>query len=357
MVSAGVAAPANAQTPSFTLLGISQGSVASRGTGISADGNVASGYSDGIGQPGFLWTRGAGRNDFGLASPGTMAAYGISGDGRFAVGGWGPGSPIGSAFRWSQTTGYQDLSPGEIALSEAVDASFDGSVVVGMSRATSGGLQRPFRWTEAGGFQVLGTNVEGSARAVSGNGNVIVGATSNSAFVWTQAGGVQFLPSVTGAGLALARGVNFDGTIIVGGSGPGAATGTMWINGVPQALANSVPNSSFTAYGVSDDGSVVCGTINAGIGGEFAGVWTPATGIVLLSEYLVANGVVVPSGVTLRNSTGVSSDGRSFVGDASFSPGFQAYVATVPGPGTLALMGVGWLFAARRRRPSLRGAS
>ena len=336
------------------LLGFPPEQIVSHGTGISADGGSAAGFASGVGQPGFLWTREAGRNDFGITT-GYVPAYGISGDGNFAVGGPDQGSPgPGRAYRWSQATGYEPMGP-QGGVTSALDASFDGSVVVGVSRGVPLGVQRPFRWTPASGYQLLSQSVVGYARAVSGDGNVIVGETlaPDRAFVWTQAGGMQFLPSVTGTGTGLARGVNFDGTIIVGGSGPGSATGTMWINGVPQALVSAGANVSFTPEGVSDDGSVVCGIINAGgAGGLFAGVWTLATGVIPLSDYLAANGVSIPSDRQLATCAGVSGDGRSFVGDAWQSGNnAQAYIATVPAPGASLAFGVGLArLAARRKR-------
>lgn len=340
-----------AQTPSFDLLGFASGTFGSRGTGISADGNVASGYSDGSGQPGFLWTRGAGRNDFGLANANATATFGISGDGRFAVGGAPQGSPIGSAFRWSAATGYQDLSPSSIAVSEARDASFDGSVVVGGTHPAS---PLPFRWTETGGFNLLSTSVQGTAQATSGDGNVVVGDAlfPSRAFVWTPGGGMQFLPGLDGSLGGVARAVNFDGTIIVGRSpiGGGVLPATMWVNGVAQQL-QGIYSGGFTPSGVSDDGSVVCGIINAGgAGGLFAGVWTLATGVIPLSDYLAMNGVAVPDGLRLQDCNGISSDGRAFVGSARTATSMEAFVATIPSPTPCAALALSALFATRRRR-------
>lgn len=124
----------------------------------------------------------------------------------------------------------------------------------------------------------------------------------------------------------------------------------MWVNGVPQELTTSIPNIAFTPSGVSDDGGVVCGIINAGVGGSFAGVWTLATGVIPLADYLAANGIAVPQGVSLANCSGISSIGGSFVGTIE-GPNMQAFVATIPSPGMGGSIAAGFiLIVARRRR-------
>lgn len=355
----GVGAAASAQTPSFTLLGYPQGLSLSRGTGISSDGRVAVGYLDGAGQPGFMWTREGGRSDFGITVGATRsAALGISGDGRYAVGG-GLGTPSTYAFRWSEAGGYQTLEPGPthpFLMSEAYDASFDGSVATGMGHnSLSGGDPWPMRWTSAGP-EVLGTNVNGYGRAVSGDGRTIVGDAvfPSRAFVWTQAGGMQFLTALDGSiSGGLARAVNFDGSIIVGISAApsGARPATMWINGVPHELFSNA-DYSFTPSGVSDDGSVVCGGIQAGGGALFPGVWTPSTGVIPLADYFASNGVVVSGGHELAFCRSVSSDGRTFVGDTRSVNHIEAFVATIPSPGSVSAGTLAALLASRRRRNS-----
>ena len=332
-----------AQTPSFTLLG------AGRGTGISADGSSASGY---LGELGFVWTRSGGRQDLSGISANT-AALGISGDGRYAVGGQQTAAPTLRAFRWSQAGGYQAIGPANNTISEAYDASFNGSTVVGMFRGNATAAQRPFRWTESGGFQILTQDVEAVARAVTSDGNTIVGETflPNRPFVWTAAGGMQFLTALDGSNSGVARAVNFDGSIIVGDSAApgGGRPATMWINGVPQRLLPGANHFSFFPLGVSDDGSVVCGELD---GSNTAGVWTAATGAIALTDYLAMHGITVPPSISLSTCAGVSGDGLSFVGNASipFAPD-EAYVTTIPSPGVCAAVALSGLFAARRTRP------
>jgi len=333
-----VAAPAAmAQSPSFTLLGFPPpqggGTGNSRAMALSADGRSAAGYSSvsGVGDTAFHWTADGGRNDFGQALGLTLSyGFGMSGDGRTVVGRSGPASTH-SAFRWSQASGYQSLGvPIGLFRAEARDASHDGSVIVGTAEGVAGGSSA-FRWTQSTGIQVLPLGGGTRANAISGDGNVIVGERGNApeAFSWTQAGGFQFLPSLGGTGGSYAKATNSTGNIVVGLSGPTLRT-TMWTNGVPVELLSSIPNVNImTPYGVSDDGSVVAGEMSA----AFAGVWTPATGTIRLSDYLTANGVVLPQGIVLESCHAVSADGRTFAGYTTNGIyGIQGYVATIPAP-------------------------
>src|SRR4051812_14776812 len=100
-------------------------------------------------------------------------------------------------FRWTAATGTATLGPGQ-----ASDVTDDGSVVVGYTDIG------PYRWTETDGFQALdllpGVSPNdlrgGGANGVSGDGSIIVGASSSTlglqAVRWTgtSALGLGYLP-------------------------------------------------------------------------------------------------------------------------------------------------------------------
>jgi uncharacterized membrane protein len=214
-------------------------------------------------------------------------------------------------------------------LSEGADANFDGSIVVGTLSNGSGSEPQAFRWTQATGMQGLGIGTR--AEAISGDGSTIVGWTGpsgNRPFAWTSGAGLQFLSTIDGTTSGFAFATNNTGNIIVGRSGASLLT-TMWVNGSPVELLSSIPNQRvLTPHGLSDDGSVVVGEMNAG----YAALWTPATLTMRLDDYLLANGVTIPNGVSLVNCTAVSADGRTFAGWTSGSQGIQGFVATIPTP-------------------------
>lgn len=341
-----LASPALAQ--SFTLMGVHSPYTVSELAAISDDGSVAAG-THGNFDYGFTWTVASGRNDFGFTLGGITKSWGISGNGQVVVG--ESGGSDGDSFRWSQADGFHLLGnlPG-FANSMAKDASYDGSVIVGTADNGSATTPQAFRWTQAGGMQGLGLGT--AALAISGDGSRIVGFTGpsgNRPWQWTEVGGLQFLPAWDGTAAGYATAINHDGSIIVGHSGVGDRT-TIWANGVPTDLTHGINTFNLSPNGVSDDGSVLAGLLyQSGTPGS-AGVWTSSTGFITLANYLAANGVTVPAGVTLTNCTAVSADGRSFVGFTQGSLGIQGFFATIPAPGTLGMLPFVGLLAARRRR-------
>jgi uncharacterized membrane protein len=143
-----------------------------------------------------------------------------------------------SAYQW--TNGALIQWPGSTALiSSATAVSQDGSVVVG-STGVDGGDTNPFEWTNVGATYPNGvvTNLPlptpyltGSATGVSTDGTTIVGwmsktGLSNTAFIRTQANGVQDLQTVltddglgselAGWTLTEATAITPDGSTIVG---------------------------------------------------------------------------------------------------------------------------------------------
>jgi probable HAF family extracellular repeat protein len=122
------------------------------------------------------------------------AALGVSADGTAVVGysrsenGF-PSRPSFEAFRWTSNSGMVGLGdlPGGLFESYAVDASGDGSVVVGYGDTDFG--TEAFRWTSSGGMQrmwdvLLARGVDPAAdgwtkleaaSGISADGNTIVG--------------------------------------------------------------------------------------------------------------------------------------------------------------------------------------
>jgi len=160
--------------------------------------------------------------NFGNTQPASGAtAFGVSADGQIAVGVAG-----GTAFRWTQASGLQDINPVPGQASDADAISGDGTVIVGEFQLPSGPYHA-FRWTASTGMVDLGTLGGPGSRALAANhdGSVIVGTsftsqqtTSNHAFRWTAATGMQDLNKLAGGNMVLtfATGVSADGTVIAG---------------------------------------------------------------------------------------------------------------------------------------------
>lgn len=357
-----VAAGGSALGRSFTLVGYpaQSGGNASRVYGLSDDGNAAAGYSYiGVGRTAaFNWTEASGRRDFGLDAgrPRSTVGFGISGDGTWTVG-YGFTSGVGyRAYRYRDPNTYQAL--GSLAGyrdSQAYDASYDGSVVVGRAQDSAGANAQAFRWTEQSGMQGLGfvrsDDFHSEARAASRDGQTVVGQSFGvdaNAFVWTTGGGMQGLEKLSGTLYAEAFGVNGDGTLIVGDSG---SCGVLWDHGRVRELERPSGWGSMEAVSVSDDGGVIVGTRDNGV--IEAVVWTPERAW-LLADYLAANGVTLPDGFHLTYCTSVSADGRTFAGWGAFAGGgSEGFVATIPSPGPIAFAVGGVLLVRRRTRRSV----
>lgn len=167
--------------------------------------------------------------------------------------------------------------PGK-ASSSASGVSGDGQVVVGTSTDTRGTANEAFRWTASGGMVGLGFLPGGSTsvgRAVSKDGTTIVGdATSSYAKVIGGTEAFRYRDGVmsglhTSTLLIMSQGwaVSGDGSVVVDSNGSRRWTSAL---GVEQ---NIIP---YTGFGVSSDGSVVVGRSS----GFVAQRWTAATGVV-----------------------------------------------------------------------------
>lgn len=213
-----------------------------------------------------------------------------------------------------------DLPGGEF-LSHAFDVSDDGAVVVGWSKANNqlSGKFRAFRWTVATGMVPLGhlgsPNVNGLARAVSGDGLVIVGDTGAS-FRWTEATGMVEI----GDGQCSPLGLSADGSIVVGvchAAGDNeAATWTASGGWVAHGSAGQGIIDAFFSD-VSASGTVACGQSMIVQPDVEPIRWTQREGFTALGD--------VPGGFHYALGWAISADGSTIVGDAIGDVGPDAF--------------------------------
>jgi probable HAF family extracellular repeat protein len=307
--------------------------------GVSADGGVVVGVSR---DEAFRWTSASGM--VGLGTPPVQwpvtwqnsHAHGISGDGKVIVG-MGQGSQANAeAFRWTAPGGWQALGSDVIGSSAApaYAASFDGSVIVG----TSGGAA--FRWTTASGIQSIGN---GSANAVTPDGNVIVGGSGSSgAFRWTLAGGTTFLGDLDGGAFwSHAYGVSQDGQAVCGyGISAFGNEAFRWTPAGGMVGLGDLPGGNFNSFalGISGDGNTVVGTSDTGLGPE-AFIWDATHGMQRLQTVLELDyGLDLSRWQTLERARAISTDGSTIVGDGINSSGqAEAWVVVIPEPSPTAL--------------------
>jgi len=337
------------QATGFVSLGRPQNGGAGGQPGVSADGSrVASsiGSLDGTYTTQGLWTLGSGWNELMPPPPadgGSVdGSYGnvwaLSGNGTTVVGlYWRPGKGNHAhASKWTQAAGVVDLGGTTTGQSSRANCvNFDGSVIAGWVE-TPTGPWRPAAWVD--GSLVLLTRFSattvlvgaGEARATNFTGDIIVGFASDSlsqqraAAMWKRTNGVwgptQVLGWVDGSepqnGLNIASAVSYDGHIVVGYC--------------------SFDGTPFATTGL---------------------VWTAATGVIDVNEFLANNGVLVDPNFTIQNMTAMTPDGRQLFGYGQMlvSP-FTRRAFKVTLPATLAaprpMAAAGLELAAPRPNPS-----
>jgi probable HAF family extracellular repeat protein len=265
---------------------------------------------------------------------------------------------------------YTDLGdlPGGTDNTIAMSISYDGRTVVGLGNfSIPQTADEGFIWKEGVGIRGVGFlpgYVTSQALAISGDGNVVVGNSANSAghgpaVRWTQTDGMSSLGDLpNGTNDSNASATTFDGSVIVGSCLINGTTNEAfrWTQATGMVGLGDLGGGQFysVATSVSDDGSLVAGYSSTGatVGtGYEAFVWDADHGmrnarLVLTSDY----GLNL-TGWTLERINAISADGLTWVGDGYDPQGrFRGWVAVVPEPAMSGVAALVTLRCARRSR-------
>lgn len=333
---------------------------------MSRDGHIVSGSYVGGGMyaGSWMWRRGAGYQSLPLTAVLGMNSWaqpivGESDDGT--------GNQIAAAvYSDSGNTpyligSYPGSSPQDNFLSSAYGIS-DNSVAVGLAQNPDGNAIA-FRWTQAGGMTrmpVARPDTFSRANGISGSGGVIYGWNDRedgyrTGVIWIDGSPVYPTnPGIYGDSFGSppgeALGSNYDGSVVVGqgyyddnlyseawrwtqagGTQPiGVIVRAGPTNSMGQYIAPAgifadarllrpdgffFPTQSF-ALAVSEDGNTIVGNSGIGNGGGIvdAFIWTPASGMVFLSDYVATLGIAIPDGFTLYSANAISADGLTIAG-------------------------------------------
>jgi len=356
---------------SFQGLGILPGSSNSYAQDVSPDGSVVVGWGESVLDDddcmAFLWTRDSGI--VGIGGSLNTRAWGVSAHGAVVVGDIDGGGV--EAFRWTESTGlirFDTLHDGSVNSKVANGISADGQVIVGTAIVFSvPSHSEAFRWTQSAGVMTLGSLVSDAlgnshASGVSGDGSVVVGSSEPAsdfssthweAFRWTQCDGMVGLGDLSGDGFfSAATGVSSDGLVVVGNSESASGREAFrWAHDTGMVGLGDLPGGSFFSYAhdVSGDGSVVVGESRAALGSE-AFIWDGTNGMRNLGDVLVSDYGLDLTSWILLSARGISDDGLTIVGEGVNPAGYEeSWIATIPEPATVLLLGLGAVMLRRKR--------
>jgi len=358
---------------SFQGLGDLPGGITSSNAfALSADGLVVAGSSwSTSGNEAFRWTSGGGMVGLGDLPGGGFSSNvtAVSADGSVMVGRSESGSGP-EAFRWTAggMVGLGDLAGSSFA-SSANGVSADGSVVVGTG-SSSLGASEAFTWISGGGMVGLGDLSSGPFKSdgtdISADGLVVVGQSTieifpndppetfrSRAFRWTQADGMVDLGSPAPGLHTLAQAVSADGSVIVGNTydGLGLTMPFRWTEGSGIVLLDEPLGGDDLArpIDVSANGLAIVGQTFTNNGPE-AVLWDHTNSVRYLQDILVNDLGLDLTGWTLASANAISDDGLTIVGWGTNPNGDEeAFIATLPEPGTVALIALGLPALIRRR--------
>jgi probable HAF family extracellular repeat protein len=339
--------------------------------GISPDGNVVVGESNTLAGAGNVLVDRAIRWESGLMSslgfldfePIGSIGLDASFDGSIIV-----GTEIQSAGLGSTVVGWQwkagvmtslSLLPG--GDSHRADAvSYDGRIIVG-SADVGASFFNAARWV-AGVPQDMGTGTNdvddlSGSKGVSADGSIATGSSDfplpDSGFhAFRHDGAFQNLGTLENIFVSNGLDISGDGQVVVGVSDivNGVVEAFRWTGGVMTPLGDlSGGNIDSTANATNDDGSVIVGRGHTDVGDE-AFLWSEQTGMLNIKDMLESAGLDL-NGWTLTEAVAISADGNIFAGNGINPDGdMEGWVAAVPEPTSGILLGMGMIWRLRCRR-------
>ncbi|MBL1218969.1 MAG: hypothetical protein D8M59_15930 [Planctomycetes bacterium] len=348
------------QEASFTGLGYLDGSaklLGSQADGLSSDGSKIVGWSyvfdRNLGWPvahGFVWSEATGMLDLGLADNGGLDSTGataISDDGSIVAGQNGFTNNEGfyeirNGMFWTDAMGGNPYGTVFNEMLAITDLTPDGNVMVGATRIPGPWpiIDSAFYYTQGGGLVELGYLPDGvysAGEAVSADGSVIVGYGDGegaiAAFRWTEATGVQYLTGQETGVYSQAFGITPDGNTIVGAYGLPYEEACYWNPDDEFVTIGTLPGSrKGYSLDVSADASTIVGYSWWDTGENEAFIWTQAGGLRSLKEVLTADYGLDLTGWTLRRATGISDDGSTICGWGTAPDGhIEGWKAVIPG--------------------------
>lgn len=278
-------------------------------------------------------------------------ARGVNADGTFVVG-YGREASTDSALAWVTPGGPTQFTDIPAGWTIAMDVSADGGTIAGHGLTSDG--YRVFRRTGPTNAEILqrlpGT-VNAYASKISFDGSTIVGSSGPHAARWSGSD-LTDLGTLPGASASYARSVNADGSVVIGDSGSSSFStrAFRWTETEGMTNLGTLPGwENSIATGIDSSGSIVVGTAYGSSFSTGRGfIWANGTGMVDLNTFLTDLGANL-SGWTLTHSFALSADGRVITGYGIHDGIGEPWIATIPAPSSLMVLGVSLSLLRRRR--------
>ncbi|MBS2030704.1 MAG: hypothetical protein JST54_22560 [Deltaproteobacteria bacterium] len=253
-------------------------------TGIAPNGGKLIGFHGTSPIQAGIWTADAGWLDLGSGfdggcDPNASSGWGLSADGTIAVGlDWN--GCVTNAFRWQDGVFTELQHIGDVTGSERASViSDDGAVMGGFASSLAADRSPAIWYADAGGFALDPTmQVIGEVLTLSHDGQMAAGIWNGLGFYWTADAGVVQIPGLPNTG-----GLN-DST-----------------------FESSIAANNQLIFGNSG---------NAWDEGNWATVWTRASGLQKLQDIVASQRIAIPNGYVLTSAVAASSDGSIVVGNA-----------------------------------------
>ncbi len=330
-----------AAQPDFSLVGSLPGTnTYSTCYGVSEDGSCVVGHSGnnyyyGSSSHAFRWTSSTGIEDLDPLAP-AAGAYAISADGSLIIGSEISGST--KAVRWG--AGGSSLTDQMYHGGECFALSRDGKFAAGYDEFGSGRNYRPhraIRFSDKDKVEYIDTPAAGltaptnsESLGINTDGSVVVGwaviGGAQRAFRWDA--NTNMVALTTGAGVAF--GVSGDGSVVVGDFVVGttrhafrwtASTGLVDLGTLPGGLRSA-------AYAISTDGTTIIGMSQTSTADQRAFIWRADLGMQDLNVVLAGS---LPEGLRLTEARSLNSTGTVIGGGSrNATGGVEAWVVKMP---------------------------
>ncbi len=340
---------------------------------LSRDGRVVAGISsDGTRQQGYRWSLATGRVDIVQPDlPNFATVFGLTPDGSKTLHVRRPlGSTIANLVTRDASGTVSDL--GRPSLTFGGFNSFAPANNADKVFATWGGtpqnsfIRRPYSWTQSTGWQnITPSQFVGSdwveVRDTSDDGSTWLGWNNGFAgipgYFLSQNSTITMLTAPTGFSAARVVAADSTGTVAVGGVRFGPTVReqpAIWVNGVGTVLPTFGDFQTAAFTDVATNGTAGVGFARNSISNlsDTPFIWTSTSGMKTLADYADDFGISLPSNITAFGQ-GLSISGDGTVISGSWDLGgttSEAFVLVVPAPSSVLIFSGIIAFAARRRR-------